>query len=109
MKQHHFTLGFDLQKTGDKRQVRKYLVSLLNEAQKRFEFGVFQTNATNFHENGCIYVIYKGNCAKRRTSDTVIDFWEYKAATPSTFSHKMTPFDVAYAEAREFIKTNCHC
>lgn len=87
--------------------LRYKLVCLLNECQNKYTFGIFTTNATKFHSDGCIYAVKKGTIAYNRKSETVVFCHEYGASIPSVFSDGVTNFDRAYIHAREFIAENC--
>ncbi len=87
--------------------LRGSLVSLLNAAQDQFTFSTFTTNATNFHSDGCIYVVKRGETARNRYSKNVIEYWAYGSSLPSVFANGCTQFDTAYIAAREFIRENC--
>lgn len=88
--------------------LRNSLVTLLNNAQNDYVFSTFTTNATNFHSDGCIFVVKNGDKAHNRYSKTVIEYWNYGGSLPSCYPNGITDFDSAYISARQFIRDNCN-
>lgn len=88
--------------------LRRALVNLLNNAQNDFTFGTFETHATNFHCDGCIYAVKKGDTAHNRNSKTVVFCYHFGNSLPSVYQNGTTKFDNAYIAARKFIKENCN-
>jgi len=87
--------------------LRRELVQLLNNAQNDYTFGTFETHATNFHCDGCIYAVKNGTVAHNRNSKTVVFCREYGASLPSVYRNRETQFDDAYISARNFIREYC--
>lgn len=84
--------------------LRNSLVDLLNQKQDKFDFGTFTTNGRNFHSDGCIYAVKRGDKAHNRNSKTVVFCYGYGASLPSCFPSGETRFDKAYIAAIDFIK-----
>lgn len=87
--------------------LRRGMVELFNKAQDKFTFGIFTTNATNFHSDGCIYAVKKGDKAPNRSHKNVVFCSEYGSSLPSCYPDGETQFDYAYKRARQFIFDNC--
>jgi hypothetical protein len=104
MKKQKFEFPFYGRRGRGETHLRNALVLLLNQKQDKFDFGTFTTNATNFHSDGCIYAVRRGDKAHNRNNKTVVFCYEYGASLPSCFANDETRFDKAYIAAIQFIK-----
>jgi len=102
-----FNFPFDGTRGRREIELRNELVNLLNIAQREFTFGTFTTNASNFHSDGCIYAVRRGDKASCRKSKSVVFRCDYGASLPSTYADGETGFDKAYIAARAFILEHC--
>jgi hypothetical protein len=107
MKTAKFEFPFFGYKGRNERNLRLNLVNLLNNGQSTYRFGTFETHATNFHCDGCIYAVEAGDVAYNRNSNTIVFCREYGSSLPSVYSDGETMFDRAYIAAREFVRANC--
>lgn len=105
-KQNKFEFPFYGWRGRNESSLRNSLVNLLNQGQDKFDFGTFTTNASNFHSDGCIYAVKRGDKAHNRHSKTVVFCYGYGSSLPSCYPDGETMFDEAYIAAIDFIKRN---